>query len=141
MIYNVLVAESDNDRWTCIAKGVRRFQPEAAIVRVKDGEQAMRYLFQRGLFTEEPETPHLIVLATQLPIVPTHAVIDRVLQHPRTQSIPVVVIRPDAGRDDFDEQLASELYPPPRPRVVELCATASIEKDLASTLTRLHGVV
>jgi CheY-like chemotaxis protein len=61
---------------------------EAAIVRVKDGEQDMRYLFQRGLFTEEPKTPHLVVLAAELPVVSTDAIVDRLRQHPRTESIP-----------------------------------------------------
>lgn len=138
MSYNVLVAEPDNDLWSSIANGVRRYQPEAAIVRVKDGEQAMRYLFQRGLFTEEPETPHLIVLAAELSIVSTQAVIERVHQHPRTQAISVVVTRQDETRNDSDESPAMEECQPRRPGVVEIVATAKLEKDLANALTRLH---
>jgi CheY-like chemotaxis protein len=133
MTYNVLVAEPDNDLWTSLANGVRRYQPEATIVRVKDGEQAMRYLFQRGLFTEAPETPHLIILAMELPIVRADAVIDRLLQHPRTQSIPVVVIRPDEG-------LVGDRYPRSQSAVVEVIVSAKLENDLANALTRLHTI-
>ncbi|WP_161965609.1 hypothetical protein [Steroidobacter cummioxidans] len=140
MIYNVLVGEPDNDTWTSIANGVRRYQAESAIVRVKDGEQAVRYLFQRGLLTEEPETPHLILLAAHLPIVSMNAVIARLRQHPRTQAIPVIVIRRDAGRDEAEEGLESELGQQLEPGVVEILATARLEKDVASALTQLHRV-
>jgi len=138
MIHNVLVAEPDNDTWTSLANGVRRYQPEAAIVRVKDGEQAVRYLFQRGLFTEEPETPQLILLAAELPLVTTDAVIDRLRQHPRTQSIPVIVIRQGAAPDDSDDEFAIESYPQSHSEVLEIFATAKLEKELAYTLTQLR---
>jgi CheY-like chemotaxis protein len=137
MIYNVLVAEADNDTWTSIANGVRRYQQEAAIVRVKDGEQAMRYLFQRGLFTEEPETPHLIVLSAALPIVSADAVIDRLRQHPRTEAIPVIVIRRDAVRDDLDDEEESEQCLLSQ-GVVVLFATERLEKKVASELGHLY---
>lgn len=140
MIYNVLVGEPDNDTWTSIANGVRRYRAESAIVRVKDGEQAVRCLFQRGLLTEEPETPHLILLAAELPIVSMNAVIARLRQHPRTQAIPVIVIRRDEGRDDAEQRWEREPDQQLEPGVVEILATAKLERDVASVLTRLHRV-
>jgi CheY-like chemotaxis protein len=137
MIYNVLVAEADNDTWTSIASGVRRYQQEAAIVRVKDGEQAVRYLFQRGLFTEEPETPHLVVLAAELSIVSADAVIERLRQHPRTEAIPVIVIRQEAARNDLDDTAESEQCSLSR-GVVVIFATERLDKQVASALSRLH---
>lgn len=128
MTYNVLVAEPDNDIWTSIANGVRRHQPDAAIVRVKDGEQAIRYLFARGLFTEEPETPHLIVLAAELPRVPANSLIDRLRQHPRTETIPVIVIRRDEGEQEARLQ----------PGMMQISATSRLEKDVAYGLSQLH---
>jgi CheY-like chemotaxis protein len=128
MTYNVLVAEPDNDIWTSIANGVRRHRPDAAIVRVKDGEQAIRYLFVRGLFTEEPETPHLIVLAAELPVVPANSLIDRLRRQPRTEAIPVIVIRRDEG----------ELEPQLQPGMMQISATRTLEKDVAYGLSQLR---
>ncbi|MFC4310466.1 hypothetical protein ACFPN2_15345 [Steroidobacter flavus] len=137
MIYNVLVAAADNDTWSSIASGVRRYQAEAAIVRVKDGEQAVRYLFQRGLFTEEPETPHLVVLSAELSIVSADAIIERLRQHPRTRAIPVIVIRQDAVRDDLEEESESERCLL-TPGAVVIFASERLEKQVASALSHLH---
>lgn len=129
MTYHVLVAEPDNEIWPSIANAVRRHQPEAAIVRVKDGEQAIRYLFERGLFTEAPETPHSILLAAELPVVSAGVLIERLRQHPRTQTIPVIVIRRHADELD-DEQV--------QPAVIRISATPTLEKDVAYALSQLH---
>jgi CheY-like chemotaxis protein len=131
MIYNVFVAEPDNDIWTSIANGVRRHQPDAAIVRVKDGEQASRYLFERGLFTDEPETPHLIVLAAELPVVPANSLIDRLRQHPRTATISVIVIRRDVDASDSEQEAL-------QPGTIQIAATHSLEKDVAYGMSQLH---
>ncbi len=136
MIHHVLVAEADRDTWASIANGVRRYQPEATIVRVKDGEQAMRHLFQRGLFTEEPETPDLIVLAADLLIVSTDAIIDRLRQHPRTETIPVIVVRKEPLGDDLGDESASDQCVL-SPGAVVIFASAQIEKQVASALSHL----
>jgi CheY-like chemotaxis protein len=132
MTYNVLVAEPDNDIWTSIAHGVRRHRPDAAIVRVKDGEQALRYLFERGLFTEEPETPHLIVLATELSVVPARSLIDRLRQHPRTEAISVIVIRRDEGASEGEQEAQLQ------PGMIQISATSKLDKDVAYALSQLH---
>lgn len=99
---SVLVAEPENGDWTSIADGIRRHSPEASILRVKDGEQAVRFLFHRGLFTEAPETPDLVILATTLSIVSTEAVLTRMREHPRTQKTPVVVVWGEHPHDDSE---------------------------------------
>lgn len=130
MTYHVLVAEPDNDLWTSIANGVRRHQPDAAIVRVKDGEQAIRYLFERGLFTEEPETPHFVVLAAELPVVPATALIDRLRQHPRTEAISVIVVRREISQLEGEQGAQRGM--------IQISATSRLEKDVAYALSQLH---
>lgn len=100
MTFNVLVAEPGDETWSIIADGLRQYWPDASILRVKDGEQAVRFLFYRGLFSEAPETPDLVVLARDLPTVATEAVVARLRQHPRTSSLPVVVV--GRGRQNTD---------------------------------------
>jgi CheY-like chemotaxis protein len=96
---SVVVAEPNDENWKSIADGIRRQSPDASILRVKDGEQAVRFLFHRGLLTEDPETPNLVVLATSLTIISTQAVITRIREHPRTEKTPVVVVWKEAIRD------------------------------------------
>ena len=96
---SVVVAEPNDEDWKSIADGIRRHSPEAAILRVKDGEQAVRFLFHRGLLTENPETPDLVVLATNLSGVSTEAVLTRIREHPRTQAMPVILVWGEETRD------------------------------------------
>lgn len=100
MTFNVLVAEPDDQHWALIANGIRRYRPEASILRVKDGEQAIRFLFYRGLFTEVPETPNLLVFARYLPAVPSEGIVARLRQHPRTARTPVIVVGRGRRRAD-----------------------------------------
>lgn len=137
MAYNVVVAEPSDEVWTSIAHGVRRYQPEAAVLRVKDGEQALRFLFHRGLLTEEPETPHLIVLNAELPIVPLNMLIDRLRQHPRTRMIPLLVVRQDSGSDDRDAPIASHQWLHRLPGVITITGTKKLESEVANAAHRL----
>ncbi len=85
MNMNVLVAEPSGADWAAIAKGIRRHLPEASVLRVKDGEQALRFLFHRGLLTVEPPVPDLVLLAEELPLIPAAGVIARMRIDPRTR--------------------------------------------------------
>jgi CheY-like chemotaxis protein len=138
MTFNVLVAAPGNEEWPSIADGVRRQRPGASILRVKDGEQAVRFLFHRGLFTEAPEIPDLIVLARELPTVPTEAIVARLRQHPRTDMTPVIVV----GRGENHTDLASAReYTQWLERQQWLIAvgTDELEGELAEAVQRLCG--
>jgi len=138
MTYNILVAEPSNDLWTSIANGLRQLQPDAEIVRVKDGEQAIRFLFQRGLLTETPETPNLVVLAAELPVLPVNAVIARLRQHPRTLAIPVIIVSPEDSRDDDREcELETQHWLHRQPDVIVITGTQRLEKEVANAASRL----
>jgi two-component system response regulator len=93
----MLVDDSDADARTTM-KAVRRAAPSASVLRVKDGEQALRFLFRRGLFTREPQLPRLILLDLTVPIVSGRRVLERVRTEATTNDIPVIVLtsQPDA---------------------------------------------
>jgi len=100
MTFHVLVAEPSNENWASITTGIKRCRPDASILRVKDGEQAARFLFFRGLFSDEPESPDLVVLAAELPFFPADAVVARMRQHARTHLTPTIVIWGSADHED-----------------------------------------
>lgn len=91
MIFNVLVAEPSDAAWIWITRGIRRHFAHASILRVKDGDQAIRFLFHRASSADEALTPGLIVLAAELPVVTVSDVFTRVRQAPETRAIPVIV--------------------------------------------------
>lgn len=105
MNINVLVAEPSGADWAAIAKGIRRHLPEASVLRVRDGEQALRFLFHRGLLTAEPSVPDLVLLAEELPLIPAAGVIARMRIDPRTRFTPVIVLRRDPEEESLDPYL------------------------------------
>ncbi|MBL8270963.1 MAG: hypothetical protein JNL55_31460 [Steroidobacter sp.] len=142
MGYNVLVAEPSNDTWTSIAHGVRRYQPEATVLRVKDGEQAVRFLFHRGLLAEDPETPDLIVLNAELAVVPMNAVLARLRQHPRTRSVPVLVVsHDDQEMPELDQPVEGQQWLHRQPGVVVLTGAQRLEKEVADAMHRASSLL
>lgn len=99
MTLHVLVAEPSDDHWTSISAGIRHYRSDASILRVKDGEQAARFLFYKGQFSDEPETPGLVVLSADLALVPAEAIIARLRQRPETPTTPVIVVCRDNGQN------------------------------------------
>jgi CheY-like chemotaxis protein len=126
MTFNALVAEPDNEVWAAIAEGIRKQRPGAAILRVKDGEQAVRFLYHRGLYTDAPETPNLVVLAEDLPTLSTESIVARLRQHPRTHAMPVIVVRRERQNHPagaFEGE-----------RWLEVVGTENVEADVAEAL-------
>ena len=66
---------------------------------VEDGEEALDYLYQRGVYAQEPQ-PDLILLDLNLPNLDGREVLSRVKQDENLNHIPIVVLTTsDAGED------------------------------------------
>lgn len=117
---------------------MRRYRPRATGLRVKDGEQALRFLFHRGLFTEKPETPDLIVLSAELPIVIMNIVLARLRQHPRTQDVAVIVVPNDAGNYPEDAT-ESQQWLHRDAGVIVIIGTQRLENEVANAMHRLSA--
>jgi two-component system response regulator len=60
---------------------------------VKDGEQALDYLFRRGIYAErEDVVPRLVLLDLKMPRVNGIEVLKEVKAHERTKRIPIVMM-------------------------------------------------
>jgi hypothetical protein len=108
-------------------------------LRVKDGEQVLRFLFHRGLLTEEPETPHLVVLNAELSLVPLNILIARLRQHPRTRLIPLLVVRLAPGSDDLETPNESQQWLHRQPGVITITGTSKLEREVADAAHRLSA--
>lgn len=87
----LLIDDCDADSKMTSA-AVRRAAPSASLVRVKDGEQALRLMFHQGLFTQAPHVPRLVVLELRLPRASGRCVLERLCNDEDAPEIPVLVL-------------------------------------------------
>ena len=68
---------------------------------VKNGVEAMEYLFREGAFANRPTgTPKLVLLDLKMPLMDGLQVLERMKADPRTQAIPVVMMT--SSREEGD---------------------------------------
>lgn len=71
------------------------------IVWVKDGQQALDYIFKQGAYTEREDVdPKLILLDLKMPRVDGIAVLKAIKAHESTKRIPVVVMTSSPEESD-----------------------------------------
>jgi CheY-like chemotaxis protein len=135
MIFNALVAEPCDAAWAAIADGIRRHFPDASLLRVKDGEQALRFLLHRGLLTDDPESPSLVVLAAELPVISVERVFVRLRQDSRTRATPVIIRWHDLDKTkvDLPDLLLAE------GGLLLVCGPVGLEAQVAEAVRQLCG--
>ena len=85
---------------SALRKGSTR---DAKLLRLRDGNEALRYLFAVGEFANRsPEMPGLVLLDMGLPVASGLCVLDVMRAHPATKDIPVVMLTTD-NRPHFAE--------------------------------------
>lgn len=78
--------------------------PDAKFLRLRDGNEALRYLFAVGEFARRSTgAPGLVLLDTDMPVTSGWCVLDIIRSHPATRSIQVVMLTTDT-RPRFAEQ-------------------------------------
>jgi CheY-like chemotaxis protein len=92
---NVLVVAPCNSDWRIIAKGIRCELAVASVLRVVDGVQAIRFMIERGLLTEEPEFPDILVIDLALPMLPAQEVLARVHENAVARSTQIIALTED----------------------------------------------
>jgi CheY-like chemotaxis protein len=71
--------------------------PDAKFLRLKSGDEALRYLFARGEFAHRsPRLPELVLLDIDMPVASGHCVLDLIRAHPATNGIRVVMLTTDS---------------------------------------------
>jgi two-component system response regulator len=69
----------------------------ARLLRLKDGDQALRYLFAVGEFAQRsPRTPGLVLLDMDMPVTSGLSILDLIRAHPATSGIRVIMLTTDA---------------------------------------------
>jgi len=71
--------------------------PDAKFLRLKDGNEALRYLFALGEFAHRsPRVPELVLLDMDMPVTSGPCVLDIMRAHPATSGIRVVMLTTDS---------------------------------------------
>ena len=76
----------------------------AKLLRLRDGDQALRYLFAVGEFAQRtPATPGLMLLDMDMPVTSGLSILDLIRAHPATRGIRVILLTTDT-RPRFAEE-------------------------------------
>ncbi len=103
-IVEILLVEdnAEDEELTLHALQQRRLGNRIQVVR--DGAEALDFIFQTGAFTHRPDgNPRLILLDLKLPKVDGLDVLRRIKADPRTRSIPVVALTSSREERDIVE--------------------------------------
>lgn len=77
---------------------------DAKLLRLRDGDEALRYLFAVGEFARRsPAMPGLLLLDADMPVVSGLCVLDVIRAHPATGGVRVVMLTTDT-RPKFEEE-------------------------------------
>jgi two-component system, response regulator len=91
---DVLLVEDNQDDVDLAMHALRRGKLANRIIVARDGEEALDFLFCRGVFSERSfdHPPKLVLLDLKLPKVGGMEVLKQVKCDPRTRNIPVVIL-------------------------------------------------
>jgi two-component system, response regulator len=91
---NILLVEDNAEDVELTRRAFRKSKVLNELTVVRDGEQALEYLFCTGPFAERNpnEMPEVILLDLKLPKVGGHEVLRRIRADSRTKRVPVVIL-------------------------------------------------
>lgn len=97
----LLVEDSQEDAEITI-RGLQQANLANNLVWLKDGEEALDFLFCRGRFSEHADyRPRLILLDLKMPKMDGIEVLKEIKQNPQTRNIPVVMLTSSAEENDI----------------------------------------
>lgn len=102
-----LLIEDDDDHAQLLIRSLENKRVSNRIDHVKDGAEALDFLFQRGKFKNQ-SLPDVVLLDLKLPKIDGHEVLRTIKNHPQLRMIPVVVLTTSAA--ELDREKAYKEY-------------------------------
>jgi CheY-like chemotaxis protein len=101
----VLLVEDDEDHAELVRRNLMSQAVRCRITHINNGESALDYLYQRGLYADPATSPRpdLILLDLRLPRVDGMTVLSEIKSEPRLQTIPVVILTSSAADPDVSQ--------------------------------------
>ena len=92
-VVDILLAEDSDDDAVLALRALRRAAPELRVLRVKDGDQALQFLFETdGFVGRAGGLPRLVLLDLQMPRTDGLQTLEAIREHPATRELPVVLM-------------------------------------------------
>ena len=100
---NILLVEDNEDHAELVQRSFEDNRVANRIYWVKDGEEALDYLFRRGIYADEASSPcpNLILLDLRLPKVDGIEVLKTIKTDSNLKIIPVVVLTSSESEKDI----------------------------------------
>jgi CheY-like chemotaxis protein len=114
----ILLVEDNPDHAELVRRSFQEHRVVNCIYHVADGEAALDYLFQRGLYSDPQDSPepHVILLDLRLPKIDGLDVLKEIKAVPKLRRIPVVVLTTSQAERDlagaYDNYVNSYLVKP-----------------------------
>jgi len=108
-ILNILLVEDNEDHAELVKRNFQHNCVANTIHHVKDGEEALNYLFRRGLYSD-PSTspkPHLVLLDLRLPKVDGIEVLKEIKNSEELKTTPVVILTSSESDKDIVKAYSS----------------------------------
>lgn len=102
-IVQILLVEDNPDDAELALHALRKNNLVNQIAWVKDGEEALDYLFHRGQYSQQKGLPKVVLLDLRLPKLDGIDVLQALRANPDTQALPVVVLTSSKEERDVVE--------------------------------------
>jgi len=101
----ILLVEDNPDDAQLALRALKKSNVSNQILWVKDGEEALDYMFFRGDYTHRKQGPNpkLILLDLKMPKVDGLEVLAEIRKHPETKSTPIVILTSSQEERDITE--------------------------------------
>jgi CheY-like chemotaxis protein len=102
---NILLVEDNPDHAELTIRALKDGNMLNEIIWVKDGEEALDFLYRRGRYSDETQgiRPGLILLDIKLPKIDGHEVLRRIKTDEQLRSIPVVMLTTSEREDEVTQ--------------------------------------
>ncbi len=98
----ILVAEDNEDHQFFIIRALRDVDGVGfEIDAVRNGEEALDFLYRRGRFANQPR-PHMILLDLKMPKVNGLEVLEQIKSDPELRTIPIAMLTSSDRKEDVD---------------------------------------